>query len=361
MTNMKRLFTLIVLIAVCTVTASAQRRELSIKEAIALMKQTPVEYLSEIFQKADSTGVDQFVDVEINEVHDFSDFSFGAMLEEFEQYLTTLVPVVKLSDGSIVSVRGADEQKAKNARMLEFAKANQKMIACYMAEVDYDGITKYEERKSLSRTFFFSDQGEIITVKKPGCARAKYKSKVAPAMEKKIVELLKEANDPLFLPCDYWISDEVSAPAKKGNPYILQWGYLLTKRNLDEQGVDRGTFTCYVYQTKVGLLVLKALAAIDGEYEMTNDHISFNYGKAEVSSFSPRSNTSGAVPGKFVDIDFREWTPLLFEAGKIKKTVNEMSDTPETFNRDGDTIEMSVPFYDAPVVLKLRRDLAESK
>ena len=93
-----------VLIALLAISGSllASAQEMTVDEAIVKMKQTTRDYLTDAFTEKDETGADQFVDVEVTGIHDFSDFSYGALMKEFQAYLDSRIPMVKNARGETV-------------------------------------------------------------------------------------------------------------------------------------------------------------------------------------------------------------------------------------------------------------------
>lgn len=335
--------------------ASAQ--EMTVDEAIAKMKQSTRAYLTDAFTEKDETGADQFVDVEVTGVHDFSDFSFGALMKEFQTYLESRIPMVKNAKGETVKSSRAGGIEKRNARLLEYARDNMTKIAAYAAVVDYNGITKYHEKKALSRLVFYDWKGDVIAFKDPMYSRNEFKLGLAPFMCKKAVSELEEMNDPLFLKTQYWISDVVNAEMS-GRSYEMQWCYCLTKENVDDKAIDKGKFRLYYYQVQRGILqVIKSLTVVEGRYEKDAEHIWLSYKDAAVESFHVKAEEiSSYSPGDYTDIDLDGLTVQLIESARFKKAIRALDNTPGVYRYiDENTFSMTSPFGgDNPATFHLK-------
>lgn len=321
-------------------------QEMTVDQAIARMKQTTHDYLTDAFTEKDETGVDQFVDVEITSIHDFSDFSYGALLDVFGEYLDSQVPMVTNPRGQKVKSPRAGEIEKKNARMLEYAKQNMTKIAAYAAVADYNGITKFHEKKALSRLVFYDWKGEVIVFRSPEFSRKEFRLGLAPYMYKKVYRELMEMNDPLFLRREFWVSDVMNAEMS-GRSYEMQWCYVLTKENLEDKAVDKGKFRVYYYQVQTGAIqVIKSITVIEGRYEKSPDHIFFSYGDAMVESFHvPYDDIASFSPGDFTDIELDKLNAQFIESARFKKAVKAMDSTPASYQAvDRLTFRMTAPF-----------------
>lgn len=324
--------------------ASAQ--EMTVEQAMARMKQTTHDYLTDAFTEKDETGVDQFVDVEVTSIYDFSDFSYGSLLDAFTQYLDLRVPKVTNSRGQTVKSSRAGEIERRNARMLEYARQNMTKIAAYAAVADFNGITKFHEKKATSQLFFFDWKGDVISFRDPVFSRNDFKLGLAPHMYRKVYQELMEMNDPLFLRREFWISDVMNSEMS-GKTYEMQWCYVLTKENLEDKNLDKGKFRVYYYQVQTGILqVIKSITVMEGRYEKAADHIFFSYGDATVESFHvPFDDTASFKPGDYMGIDLDKLNAQLIETLRIKKMVKAMDNTPASYQVVDDlTFRMTAPF-----------------
>lgn len=336
---------LIVLLAMSgSLLASAQ--EMTVDEAIVKMKQTTHDYLTDAFTEKDETGADQFVDVEVTGIHDFSDFSYGALMKEFQAYLDSRIPMVKNARGETVKSSRAGDIEKRNARLLEYVRGNMTKIAAYSAVVDYNGITKFHEKKALSRLVFYDWKGDVIAFKDPMYSRNEFKSGLAPYMCKKAVSELEDMNDPLFLKTQYWISDVVNAEMS-GRSYEMQWCYCLTKENIGDNSIDRGKFRLYYYQVQRGVLqVIKSITVVEGKYEKDSKHIMLTYKDAAVESFHVKAEEiSSYSPGDYTNIDLDGLTTQLIESARFKKAIRALDNTPAVYQYvDDKTFSMTAPF-----------------
>ena len=338
----KSILSLIAIVSCLFVSA----QEMTVEQAIARMKQTTHDYLTDAFTEKDETGVDQFVDVEVKSIYDFSDFSYGALLDAFKQYLDAQVPMITNSRGQTVKSPRAGEIEKKNARMLEYAKQNMTKIAAYAAIADYNGITKFHEKKALSRLVFYDWKGDVIAFRSPEFSRKEFRLGLAPYMYKKVYRELMEMNDPLFLRREFWVSDVMNAEMS-GRSYEMQWCYVLTKENLEEKTVDKGKFRLYYYQVQTGILqVIKSLTVIEGRYEKSPDRIYFSYGDSLVESFHvPYDDIASFSPGDFTDIELDKLNAQFIESARFKKAVKAMDSTPASYQAvDELTFRMAAPF-----------------
>lgn len=335
--------------------ASAQ--EMTVDEAIVKMKQTTHDYLTDAFTEKDETGADQFVDVEVTGIHDFSDFSYGALMKEFQAYLDSRIPMVKNARGETVKSSRAGDIEKRNARLLEYVRGNMTKIAAYSAVVDYNGITKFHEKKALSRLVFYDWKGDVIAFKDPLYSRNEFKSGLAPYMCKKAVSELEDMNDPLFLKTQYWISDVVNAEMS-GRSYEMQWCYCLTKENIGDNSIDRGKFRLYYYQVQRGVLqVIKSITVVEGKYEKDSKHIMLTYKDAAVESFHVKAEEiSSYSPGDYTNIDLDGLTTQLIESARFKKAIRALDNTPAVYQYvDDKTFSMTAPFGgDNPALFHLR-------
>lgn len=342
---------LLFLLAV-TMCMLSSAQEMTVEQAMARMKQTTHDYLTDVFTEKDETGVDQFVDVEVKSIYDFSDFSYGALLDAFKEYLDSKVPKVTNSRGQTVKSPRAGDIERRNARMLEYAKQNMTKIAAYAAIADYDGVTKFHEKKSLSRLVFFDWKGDVIAFRNPVFSRNDFKSGLAPYMSKKVSRELMEMNDPLFLRREFWVSDVLNAEMS-GRAYEMQWCYVLTKENLEDKTIDKGKFRVFYYQVQAGILqVIKSITVIDGRYEKAADHIYFSYGDASVESFHVASDDIATfTPGDYADIELDKLNVQLIETMRLKKMVKAMENTPASYEAIDDlAFRMTAPFSGDEVV-----------
>lgn len=335
--------------------ASAQ--EMTVEQAMARMKQTTQDYLTDAFTEKDETGADQFVDVEVTGIHDFSDFSYGALMKEFQAYLDSRIPMVKNARGETVKSSRAGDIEKRNARLLEYVRGNMTKIAAYSAVVDYNGITKFHEKKALSRLVFYDWKGDVIAFKDPMYSRNEFKSGLAPYMCKKAVSELEDMNDPLFLKTQYWISDVVNAEMA-GRSYEMQWCYCLTKENIGDNSIDKGKFRLYYYQVQRGVLqVIKSITVIEGKYEKDSKHIMLTYKDAAVESFHVKAEEiSSYSPGDYTNIDLGGLTTQLIESARFKKAIRALDNTPAVYQYvDDKTFSMTAPFGgDNPALFHLR-------
>ncbi len=354
---MKR-FSLAILASLFCFMAVAQ--EMSVEEAMAKMKETSRAYLTSAFTQEDETGVDQFVDVEITGVHDFSDFSYGALLSAFKEYLTSRIPTTTLSSGKVVeSLYPRTERiKIENARMIEYAEGNMKNIAAYAAIVDYSGITKFHEKKDLSRLFFFNSKGEVIGLKLASFARNEYKQNLAPCMFKKVIAELSELGDPLFPRWYYWVS-EMAYGEKGSKKYEMQWCYALTKDNPGDSSIDKGRFCAYYYQTQIGFLqTIKSITVVSGTYEKDQAHFRLYYNDIDVESFHvPADKIASYSPGDYKSIDLNNLNSQAAEAARFKKALRDMDGNPNSYTFiDDKSFQMLPPFLVEPVTFNLQND-----
>lgn len=352
--NAKHIFVSLLAMSGCFL-ASAQ--EMTVDEAIARMKQTTREFLTDAFTEKDETGADQFVDVEVTSIYDFSDFSYGALMEEFQVYLESRVPKVRNARGEMMKSSRAGEIERRNARILEYVRDNMTKIAAYAAVADYNGITKYHEKKALSKLVFYDWTGKVIAFKDPMYSRNEFKLGLAPYMYRKAALELADMNDPLFLRTQYWISDVVNAEMS-GRTYELQWCCCLTKENVDDKSIDKGKFRLYYYQVQRGLLqVIKSITVIEGRYEKDADHIWLSYKDAAVESFHVSvEETPTYSPGDYTDIDLDALEAQLIETARFKKVIRALDNTPAGYKyMDENTFAMTAPFGgENPVVFHLQ-------
>ena len=348
-----------VLIALLAMSGSllASAQEMTVDEAIVKMKQTTHDYLTDAFTEKDETGADQFVDVEVTGIHDFSDFSYGALMKEFQAYLDSRIPMVKNARGETVKSSRAGDIEKRNARLLEYVRSNMTKIAAYSAVVDYNGITKFHEKKALSRLVFYDWRGDVIAFKDPMYSRNEFKSGLAPYMCKKAVSELEDMNDPLFLKTQYWISDVVNAEMA-GRSYEMQWCYCLTKENVGDNSIDKGKFRLYYYQVQRGVLqVIKSITVVEGKYEKDSKHIMLTYKDAAVESFHVKAEEiSSYSPGDYTNIDLDGLTTQLIESARFKKAIRALDNTPAVYQYvDDKTFSMTAPFGgDNPALFHLR-------
>lgn len=348
-----------VLIALLAISGSllASAQEMTVDEAIVKMKQTTRDYLTDAFTEKDETGADQFVDVEVTGIHDFSDFSYGALMKEFQAYLDSRIPMVKNARGETVKSSRAGDIEKRNARLLEYVRGNMTKIAAYSAVVDYNGITKFHEKKALSRLVFYDWKGDVIAFKDPMYSRNEFKSGLAPYMCKKAVSELEDMNDPLFLKTQYWISDVVNAEMS-GRSYEMQWCYCLTKENVGDNSIDKGKFRLYYYQVQHGVLqVIKSITVVEGKYEKDSKHIMLTYKDAAVESFHVKAEEiSSYSPGDYTNIDLDGLTTQLIESARFKKAIRALDNTPAVYQYvDDKTFSMTAPFGgDNPALFHLR-------
>ena len=330
--------------------ASAQ--EMSVDEAIAKMKQSTRDFLTDAFTEKDETGADQFVDVEVTDIHDFSDFSYGALIKEFQTYLETTIPKVKNARGETVKSSRAGDIEKRNARLLEYVRNNMTKIAAYSAIVDYNGITKFHEKMALSRLVFYDWKGNVIAFKDPAYHRNEFKLGLAPYMRNRAVSELEDMNDPLFLKTQYWISDVVNSEVS-GKSYEMQWCYCLTKENVSDQSIDKGKFRLYYYQVQRGVLqVIKSITVVEGRYEKDAEHIWLSYKDAAVESFHVNyDDLASYTPGDYTNIRLDDLKAQLIETIRVKKMVKAMDETPSVFKHvDDQTFQMTAPFSGETIV-----------
>ena len=338
----KSILSIIAIISCLLVSA----QEMTVDQAMARMKQTTHDYLTDAFTEKDETGVDQFVDVEVTSLYDFSDFSYGALLDVFGEYLDSRVPMVTNSRGQKVKSSRAGEIEGKNARMLEYVRQNMTKIAAYAAVADYNGITKFHEKKALSRLVFYDWKGDVIAFRSPEFSRKEFKLGLTPYMYKKVYRELMEMNDPLFLRREFWVSDVMNSEMS-GRSYEMQWCYVLTKENLDDKAIDKGKFRAYYYQIQTGTLqVIKSITVIEGRYEKSPDRIYFSYGDAMVESFHvPYDEIASYTPGDYTEMQLDKLTAQLIESNRFKKAVKAMDETPAVYKSVDDlTFQMTAPF-----------------
>lgn len=347
---MNRLLTsfLSVAFAATVITATATAQELSVDEAMSRMKASVIETLTSQFQADDETGEFQFVDVTINKVYDFRDYSFGAMMSDFKEYLESQVPYKTYSDGTTLKVHRGLKVDAKNARMIEYASESMKSIAGYSAMVDLTGETKFHEKKELETLFFFDWTGKAIKRYNPNkFERNKVKSILTAPMQRKIESALAKKGDQLFQPADKWLSDAISFKVKNNN-YEIRYCYLLSQKTKN----GHGSFCTYVFQTQKGVLISsKSLVIIEGRYEKDDNHIVFSYNDSEVDAYALPSSYD---PGDFSNIekDIVLWN-VFMNPSAVENQVHSVNNNSQYECIDGSCFKMSVPFYDGgPVVFK---------
>ena len=326
---------------------SAFSQELSVDDAIERMKETSKVYITTKFQEEDETGRDQYVDAEVVGVHDFSDFSYGALMRAFLIQLEKQVPKVKdPSTGKMKVSSRAGQIIKENARLEEYAKDNMTKIAAYAAIVDFNGITKFHEKKADSRLFFYDWEGNVIGIKPVDYDRDQYKPILAKYMEKKAIAELTEMNDPLFLRKEYWISETVKSESN-GVQYEMQWCYVLTKENIGNDTQDEGKFKAYYYQVQRGSIqTIKSIFLLNGLYEKDKNHIWFSYKDAAVESLHvDYKDTQDFTPGDYSHIDLDKLNLQIIEGTKVKKAVHALSNTPDSYEYIGDKeFKMTAPF-----------------
>lgn len=354
---------------------TAQCRELTIDEAIAKIKAEAKSAVISAFRAEDKSGDFQFVDAKINSVHEFNDYTYGSMLENFEEILKKRA---HLATSDAPSAMWPDERRAvlqENPRMLEYAKNNLTRVVGYSAVVDFVGITKFREQRDISAILYFDSDGKYIDAKgvqwetlllhivgaessEVLTSRDDSKKKMVTYMFKQITDELCAANDPLFLRKDYWISSfEHGENAGKG--FDMQWCYRLTKENTDEQSIDKGKFRGYYYQVQTGTVqTIKMLLLVEGTYEKDKKHIWFSYDNADVSSYHiSYEATPTFSPGNYQNIDYRKCIIQLIESRKLRKFIRTQNNTPASYKYiDHDTFQMVAPLIsDEPCTFRLSK------
>lgn len=307
--------------------------ELSVEEAMAMMKSSAAAFLKGEYTKVDASGIDQYVDATVTNVYGFSDFSFGSLLPFFEEYL------------HFDPATSYERTTKKKMKLLEFAKNNQSMIAAYAAQVDFIGETKFHEKLNFSMLAFYDSKGNIIAVRPSNYNRQDYKENLCRPMRSKIESILEEQYDPLFLPKDYWISDYKSSTEGKYT-LMVQWCYELSKEKPTGDGIQRGPFKAMFYQNQKGSIsTIKAIVEINGEYVWDENGIEFSYHNSWVELKSVNGELVNTWdPGDYTDIDDHDFHYLLIQGASFKKKVRASSDIPKEFKIvDENSFIMSTP------------------
>lgn len=307
--------------------------DLSVDEAIVVMKSSASSFLQGKYTKVDASGIEQYVNASVTNVSGFSDFSFGSLLPYFEEYLHF--------DPSTTYERTTK----RKMKLLEFARNNQTMIAAYAAQVDYIGETKFHENVNLSMLAFFNSKGEIIAVRASNYNRQDYKENLCKHMRAKIEAILESQYDPLFLPKDYWISDFHSVANEKYT-IMSQWCFELSREKPTGDGVQRGPFKAMLYrEQRGGISHLKTITEINGEYVWDENGIEFSYHNCWVTLKSVNAElVEDWEPGDYTDIDDNDLHVLPFQASAIKKVVRASGDIPKVFTIiDNEHFSMSTP------------------
>lgn len=339
----------------------AEGQDLTIDEAISKLSASSQKAIISGYQTTDQTGDFQFVDAEIKSVHDFNDYSYGSMIDEFN-YILHQREIIAKSDAP--SSMWPDEKEAvlkQNPRMLEYVKDNMTRIVGYSAVVDFVGVTKYRERKDQSVLLYFDAKGDVVDVRSnniesmlfniigertPSTDRDDAKNKLAPYMFRQVVSELSEQNDPLFLRKDYWKS-EIKQDTDGKRLFEMQWCYRFTKENTEDLNIDKGLFRAYYYQIqKTMLQTIKMILIVDGKYEKDKEHIWLSYNDSTVKSYHiVYKATKDFSPGDYKSIDYRICDFQLLESIKVGKLIQAEKNTPDAYKWiDNNSFEMIAPF-----------------
>lgn len=321
------------LLAIIFMPWTINAREMSVEEAMETMRTSVTSFLKGEYSKVDATGIDQYVDADISKVYKFSDYSFGALLKDFEPYL------------AIDQNQSNKRLTRKKMKILEYAKNHQTEVAAYAANVEYFGITKFHEKLSSSLVAFFDWKGEVIAVRPSDYDRDQYKSKLCKTMEKHIVQDLTEQYAPMFLPEDYWVSNVASVSQGKYS-FLMQWCYVLSREKPTGDGITRGSFVAYYYQRQEGgFNSNKSIMAAYGEYVWDNDGIEFSYHNCDADAYVVMPDFAKKFePEDFKDLDKSQMTWAMSSSIKFKKLVSSSPDIPKVFRVNGpNSFTMSVP------------------
>lgn len=317
---------------------SAFCQESSIEEAVNMMKETSAKFLKGEFTKVDATGIKQYVDVEITGVHNFSDFSNGAVLPFLKKGL----------EESASMYKGNRTIEAENKRILEYAENNKTKIVSYAAIVDYDGITKYHEKESMSNLFFFDRNGNLIGIRNSDFERGSYVKNLWKTMWSQIEEDLSREYDPLFLPYDRFVSETITSTIGK-TEYKMTWCFDLYRNAPGDVWPHKGEALIRYYQVQDNGLVSKSLTYIDCQYEWNHDEIEFTFPSSDIELYLVQPEyVKEYDPEDFSNLHAKsQLSYSILNTPKIKKIIRAANSKPKEFVVTGDaSFKMSVPLND---------------
>lgn len=329
---------IIISVAILILSLPLNAQDISIDDAIETMKETSALFLKGQYTRIDATGIDQYVDVEIKRVYEFSDFSFGAILPLLKKYLEIEI-----------SISDRPKIREETKRIIEYATEDLTKIVAYAAKVDYEGVTKYHEKIPFTRLFFFDWKGRLIAIRSDDYNRQDYAEQLPALMEKRIQRELRAQCDPLFPPFDRWVS-ETGFSSDGSRDYEMIWCYDLFKNCRNNDNVQRGEFEAIYYQVQKGFALSKSATFITGQYILDNGEIEFTYNTANVKLYfiDPEYVDKFEPLPDFSNINKRimHYSPL--NTNNFKKVIRKGNNVPLTFSQESENIiTMSVPIQDA--------------